>query len=232
MVRLQEDDGRSAQYASAETTGCNSEAVTWKTNVISPTCVKLRRYRSLNTGYNAGRSDCMVIAPLNQLWVMVNVYERDQSKVAMGQRMNIQFPFLQKTASGAVEYVASEVSKDSRAVQVRASIPNPDGSLKADMLVRAVLDVPPIAGQTVVPRLSMVVINGDDYVFVRNPADGAEEKEKRFERRKVTVAQENSDFVIVHNGLAAGEEVVTNGSLILAQLYEDLQMVNTGAPPL
>ncbi len=96
--------------------------------------------------------------------------------------------------------------------------------------VRAVLDVPALAGQTVVPRLSLVVINGDDYVFVRKAADGL--KEKRFERRKVTVAQENSDFVIIHNGLQAGEEVVTSGSLILAQLYEDLQMVNTGTPPL
>ncbi|WP_237170550.1 efflux RND transporter periplasmic adaptor subunit [Paludisphaera borealis] len=171
----------------------------------------------------------MVIAPVDKLWVMVNVYERDQSKVALGQRMTIQFPFLQKTAAGVVEYVASEVSKDSRAVQARASIPNPDGSLKADMLVRAVLDVPPIPGQTVVPRLSMVVINGDDYVFVRKRSESG--PEKRFERRKVVVAQESSDFVIIHNGLEAGEEVVTNGSLILAQLYEDLQMVNTGMPP-
>jgi cobalt-zinc-cadmium efflux system membrane fusion protein len=174
----------------------------------------------------------MVIAPLDQLWVTVNVYERDQSKVALGQRMNIQFPFLEQTASGVVEYVASEVSKDSRAVQVRASIPNPDGSLKADMLVRAVLDVPPEKGQTVIPRLSMVVINGDDYVFVRKRPEKGQGKEKNFERRKVAVAQENSDYVIIQNGLEAGEEVVTTGSLILAQLYEDLQTVNTGMPPL
>jgi cobalt-zinc-cadmium efflux system membrane fusion protein len=172
----------------------------------------------------------MVIAPLDQLWVTVNVYERDQSKVALGQRMSIQFPFLQQTASGVVEYVASEVSKDSRAVQVRASIPNTDGSLKADMLVRAVLDVPAETGQTVVPRLSMVVINGDPYVFVRERS--GEGPEKKFQRRKVDVAQENSDYVIIHKGLEAGEEVVTTGSLILAQLYEDLQTVNTGMPPL
>jgi membrane fusion protein, heavy metal efflux system len=171
----------------------------------------------------------MVIAPLDHLWVTVNVYERDQSKVAVGQQINIKFPFLQQTASGVVEYVSSEVSKDSRAVQVRASIPNPDRTLKADMLVRAVLDVPPVSGQTVVPRLSMVTISGDDYVFVRKTAENA--PAKRFERRKVNVAQENSDYVVIHNGLEAGEEVVTSGSLILAQLYEDHQMVDTGTHP-
>ena len=44
------------------------------------------------------------------------------------------------------------------------------------------------------------------------------------------MAQENSDFVVVASGLAAGEMVATSGSLILAQLYEDLQMVDTGMP--
>jgi len=171
----------------------------------------------------------MGIAPLDELWVWVNVYERDQGKVALGQRMIIQFPFLEQSAHGTVEFVASEVSRESRAVQARASIPNPGGRLKADMLVKAVLEVPPVKGQTVIPRLSMVVINGAEYVFVRKAAADSKGKHK-FERRTISVAQENSDFVVVATGLAAGEMVATTGSLILAQLHEDLQMVDTGMP--
>ncbi len=171
-----------------------------------------------------------IVAPLDQLWVSVNVYERDQAKVALGQRMNIQFPFLKQTFSGTVEYVSSEVSKDSRAIQVRASIPNPDRTLKADMLVRAVLDVPALEGQTLIPRISMVVINGEAYAFVRSPSTEGVENAKLFERRKIDVAQEHSAAVIVHSGLKAGEEVVTGGSLILSQIYEDLQMVASGMP--
>jgi cobalt-zinc-cadmium efflux system membrane fusion protein len=171
----------------------------------------------------------MVIAPLNELWVWVNVYERDQGKVALGQRMVIQFPFLEQPAYGKVEFVASEVSRESRAVQARASIPNPGGRLKSDMLVKAALEIPPVQGQTVVPRLAMVVINGDEYVFVRKSSSAAQGIDK-FERRKVVVTQENSDFVVIASGLDAGEMVATSGSLILAQLYEDLQMVATGMP--
>ncbi|WP_082858998.1 efflux RND transporter periplasmic adaptor subunit [Planctomyces sp. SH-PL62] len=173
----------------------------------------------------------MVIAPLNQLWVWVNVFERDQAKVALGQRMNIQFPFLDQTFAGTVEYVASEVSKESRAVQVRASIPNPDRTLKADMLVRAVLDVPSVEGQSVIPRVAMVMLHGEPFVFVRAPNAETDGKAKRFERRRIVVAQENADKVIVHEGLKAGEEIVSNGSLILAQRYEDLQIVASGMPP-
>jgi cobalt-zinc-cadmium efflux system membrane fusion protein len=171
----------------------------------------------------------MVIAPLNELWVWVNVFERDQGKVALGQRMVIQFPFLEQPAYGKVEFVASEVSRESRAVQARASIPNPGGRLKSDMLVKAALEIPPVKGQTVIPRLAMVVINGDEYVFVSKSHTGALGTDK-FERRKVVVTQENSDFVVIASGLAAGEMVATSGSLILAQLYEDLQMVATGMP--
>jgi len=171
----------------------------------------------------------MVIAPLDHLWVLVNVYELDQDKVAVGQTMEIQFPFLSQKIQGQVQYVANEVSKDTRAVKVRATIPNPGGGLKSDMLVKAILDIPPLPGQTVIPRLSMVALNGQGFVFVHKPGTSSSEPDK-FERRKIEVAQENSDQVVVARGLKPGEEVVTNGSLILSQLFEDLRTVATGLP--
>ena len=109
----------------------------------------------------------MVIAPLDHLFVWVNVYEADQARVAINQEMEIRFPYLDKTLVGKVEYVANEVSKDTRAIQIRASIPNVDGKLKAAMLVRATLKIPPEPGQTVIPRLAMVVMNGNEYAFVQ-----------------------------------------------------------------
>ena len=134
----------------------------------------------------------MVIAPLDHLWVLVNVYELDQDKVRVGQTMEIQFPFLEQKIQGKVQYVANEVSKDTRAVQVRATIPNPDGRLKSDMLVKAILDIPPVPGQTVIPRLAMVAINGSEYVFVRKSRpdsdaevkEGARKRRDKFERRQ------------------------------------------------
>jgi cobalt-zinc-cadmium efflux system membrane fusion protein len=170
----------------------------------------------------------LTIAPLEHLWVLANVYEVDQAKVALGQRMEIRFPFLQQTTHGTVEHVSSEVSRETRAVQIRASILNPGGKLKADMLVKVTLEVPPVKGQTYIPRQALVVINGVEYVFVKRAHDS--QGRDRFERRKVSVAQENSDFVVVATGLEAGETVASSGSLILAQLYEDLQMVQTGMP--
>ena len=49
------------------------------------------------------QSVLMVIAPLDHLWVEVNVYERDQDKVKVGQTMEINFPFLAETIQGKVQ---------------------------------------------------------------------------------------------------------------------------------
>lgn len=176
----------------------------------------------------------MVIAPLDHLWVWVNVYEKDQDKVHLGQAMEIQFPFSDQKIIGRVDYVAPAVSKDTRAVRVRASIPNPDAKLKSEMFVKAVLQIQAMKGYTVIPRLAMVAINGSEYAFVRVPhaKDESEEETRtdRFKRVGIKIALENADDVIVAEGLSPGDEVVTNGSLILSQLYEDQAMVVTGLP--
>jgi len=171
----------------------------------------------------------MVIAPLDHLFVWVNVYEADQVKVKIGQEMEIRFPYLNETVLGQVQYVAPEVSKDTRAIKIRATVPNVDGKLKSDMLVRAGVDIPPVSGWTTIPRLAMVVMNGHEYAFVRDEKASSKGVEK-FERRHLEIAEEREDHVVVAKGLEAGDRVASNGSLLLAQLFEDQQMLATGMP--
>jgi len=192
--------------------------------VISRTVVPGNFYESTDT--------LMEIAPLDHLHVWVNVYELDQDKVRVGQGMEIQFPYLALTIQGRVDYVAPEVSKETRAVKIRAVIPNADARIKSDMLVKALLEIPPLPGQTVVPRLSMVSLSGGEYVFLKVPRPAGDKSRgvdvECFQRVKIQVAQENTDSVVVASGLKAGQEVVTNGSLILSQLHEDQEMTVTG----
>lgn len=192
--------------------------------LITRTVVPGNYYESTDT--------LMEIAPLDHLHVWANVYELDQDKVRVGQGMEIQFPYLARTIQGRVDYVSPEVSKETRAVKIRAVIPNADARIKSDMLVKALLEIPPLPGQTVIPRLSMVSISGTEYVFLRVPRPAGDkakgEEVSCFERVKIRVEQENTDSVVVSAGLKAGQEVVTNGSLILSQLHEDQEMTVTG----
>jgi cobalt-zinc-cadmium efflux system membrane fusion protein len=167
----------------------------------------------------------MVISPMDKLWVWGNVYEKDQGQVHLGQTWEIQFPYLDLTSKGKVEHIDARVDPGTRTLKIRAAIDNPTKELKAGQLVKAVLQIPPVAGQTVIPRNAMAVVNGENCCFIQVADDP-----DKFERRLLELDQENHDYVVVKRGLVAGQKVVTNGSLILSQLYEDQSTVDSGTP--
>jgi len=165
----------------------------------------------------------LVIASIEELWVWGHVYERDLPNVRQGLPWEVQFPFTHESVAGTVEYVSNQVDPQTHAVRIRGSIPNRDGGFKSDQLVRVIVKCPPKPGNTVIPRRAVVTSAGDCFVFVQRP--GAADT---FDRRSVSVEHEFSDHVIVTKGLDPGEHVVTTGSLIMTQLYEDRRAVETG----
>lgn len=167
----------------------------------------------------------LIISPLDRLWVWGNVFESDLDLVKIGQSWLIRFPFLEQKILGKVEYVSNRVDPNTHAVRIRTSIPNPEGRLKSDMLVRGMLEIPPVPGRTVVPRTALIVDDGHFYVFVRVPNEPG-----GFMRHTVTIAQEKDDHAVIEEGLKAGDDVVSVGALILAQIYENRKTSQTGAP--
>jgi membrane fusion protein, heavy metal efflux system len=170
----------------------------------------------------------LTISPMTELWVWGNVFESDQDKVHLRQNCDILFRHTNRKFPGQVESIANGVDPDTRALRIRASIPNPAHDLAAGMQVQVTLQIPPLEGDTVIPRNALAVINGEYYAFVVK--EGTEEHADKFERRKLEIEQENTDLVVVKKGLKSGEKVVSNGSLILSQLYEDQSTVDTGLP--
>ena len=167
----------------------------------------------------------MVISPMDKLWVWGNVFEKDQSEVFLGQTWEVQFPYLDEKIEGHVEHISTRVDPVTRTLKIRATIPNPGRQFKAEMLVKVILRIPPIPGHTVIPRNAMSVINREHCVFIQRPGNP-----DKFERRVIDVDQERFDQVVVKSGIKPGEKVVSNGSLILSQLYEDESTLNTGLP--
>ncbi len=167
----------------------------------------------------------MTIAPLDHLWVRGSVSELDAEKVQVDQKLKVIFPFSDKTIDARVAYIDKAIDAESRSAKFRTRISNLDGQLKAGMFVRMMLEIPPTTGRTLIPRVAMVSVDRFDYVFVKKQG-----KPDQFERRQVFAAKENNDIVIVeprskeHPGLVPGEQVVTTGSLILEQMFEDRVM--------
>jgi cobalt-zinc-cadmium efflux system membrane fusion protein len=179
--------------------------------------------------YYDSNDELMVIAPLDHLWVWGNVSELDAEKVEVGQKLEIVFPFSDRSIDAQVKYIDKAIDPETRSAKFRTTIGNPGGRLKAGMFVKVLAHIAPRPGRTVIPRSSMVSFDRNDYVFVKKPG-----KTARFERRSIFVAKESNDLVIVaepsggHRGLTPGEEVASVGSLILEQMYEDRNMAVGG----
>lgn len=104
---------------------------------------------------------------------------------------------------GTVASIDTRLDPVSRAVQVRALIPNADGKLKPGMFMS--VDLKRDRGDVLVaPEQAIVPEGSNQYVFV--VSDGVAEK------RQVQLGRRIPGFVVIANGLIAGEAIITEGT--------------------
>lgn len=108
-----------------------------------------------------------------------------------------------RSFTGRVSSVDSRVDPASRAVTVRADIPNAEGLLKPGMFMTVTLRRAAEA-QVIVPEQALVPELGKVFVFVV-AAD-------RVQRREITLGARRPGDVQVVSGLAAGERVIVEGT--------------------
>jgi len=150
------------------------------------------------------------IINLSQVWIDANVFEKDLQRVRPGQEVKLTVPaFPQTTFSGRVIFVDSVVNPETRTVNVRTEVANPDGRLKPDMFanVQIVTDVNRAAIS--IPQSAILNDEGKTVVFV---ADG-----NGYKKRQVQAGIQNNDRVEIVDGLNAGDKVVVKGNYLLLE---------------
>jgi cobalt-zinc-cadmium efflux system membrane fusion protein len=150
-----------------------------------------------------------VVTDPSRVWVLFDVPESEAAQVRVGQELDVKLDG-SAAAQAKVEQVADALDAQTRALRVRASLPNPDRRLKGEMFVRGVLHLPADAGQPTLPADAALLIRGRYVVFVQTGAG-------RFERRPVKVVESGPGQVRVLEGLKPGEHVVVQGALLLQQ---------------
>jgi len=80
------------------------------------------------------------VADLSQVWVKLDAYESDLAWIRYGQQ--VQFTtesYPGETFRGWISFLDPVLDSVTRTVKVRVEVPNPDGKLKPEMFVRAVV---------------------------------------------------------------------------------------------
>ncbi|MEP7240408.1 MAG: efflux RND transporter periplasmic adaptor subunit [Devosia sp.] len=141
--------------------------------------------------------------------ILVNFWvpERYSSQISSGQAVSAESSALPgKSFSGTVTAIDNQIDPASRTLQVQATIPNPDGIIKAGMSFNVDLN---FAGEsfTAVDPLSIQWSTQGAYVWKVVDAKAV--------KGMVEIIQRNSDGVLVKGDVKPGDQVVTQGVLQL-----------------
>jgi len=108
---------------------------------------------------------------------------------------------------GEVKSINSRVDPVTRSIEVRALLPNPDGSIIPGILMQVDL-LRNTRQALLIPEASLLPLADKQYVMVRVNIDGKDTVEKR----QVKIGLRLPGYVEILDGLSAGEQVVTHGN--------------------
>lgn len=105
---------------------------------------------------------------------------------------------------GRLNFVDVQFNQGTDTVQVRATLPNPQGILVNGQLVTVVVETAQPQAALVIPQQAVQIDQAGRYVL-------KVDAESKVQVQRITVGAEQEGYYVVTNGLAQGERVITEG---------------------
>jgi membrane fusion protein (multidrug efflux system) len=105
---------------------------------------------------------------------------------------------------GRLNFVDVQVNQGTDTVQVRATLPNPQGLLVDGQLVTVVVETAKPQAALVIPQQAVQIDQAGRFVL---KVDGA----NRVQVQRITIGPERDGYYVVTNGLTEGDRVITEG---------------------
>jgi len=159
-----------------------------------------------------------VISDLSQLWLWVDVFEKDIAKIVVGQPITVRVASWPDYAFyGKVDYISQVVNPQTRSIQVRCQLDNTELKLLPGMHAQVSIRNNNTQPSLLIP-LSAVITEGDKhYAFVKVGAD-------RYRWQEVILGMRFEKQAMLLSGLSKGSQVVSNGALALRR---DMLLLNS-----
>ncbi|MBN3923258.1 efflux RND transporter periplasmic adaptor subunit [Nostoc sp. NMS4] len=160
--------------------------------------------------FNDAGGKLMTIVNDSRLFATANIYEKDLSKVRIGERIRLKVASVSdRTFSGQISRIGTVVEGETRVVPVQAEIDNSRGQLKPGMFAELeVLTDQTSSAISAIPTSAVVDANGKKVVYVQSG--------NAYQTVEVTLGQTSGDMVEVKTGLFEGDMIVTQRA---PQLY-------------
>jgi len=157
----------------------------------------------------AGSSACFTIADTSRMWVMAQLFGDELAAVKNGDAATVDTGADGTKIDGKVTNVGAVVDPDTRSVEARVLVDNPDGALRRQMYVRVQIRSSEAQEGLLVP-VSAVLRDDENLPFVYvAAADGG------YAQRPVTLGARVGDRFVISVGLHADDKVVVDGAIFL-----------------
>ena len=168
--------------------------------------------RGVNLGQVVGLGqDLFTVTDLSTVWVEGSVLEDDFSVVRVGSHATITTPAHPgRIYRGVVDYIEPRLDPQTRTAKVRVTIENPGLALRMGMYVDLAFTNVQAGKVVIAPKAAIQRVASDSVVYLPVAL-----KEGRFLQRVVRLDEESGGGFRVLEGLAQGDTVVTEGSVLL-----------------
>ncbi|MBX3712685.1 MAG: efflux RND transporter periplasmic adaptor subunit [Lysobacter sp.] len=142
---------------------------------------------------------------ISRVYVDFPLPESQLSRIGAGQRVDARaVAYPDQRFEGIVQTIDARIDPATRAVQVRADLPNPQRLLRPGMLINV-----EIAGAErsalLLPEIAVTQVGRDSFVFRVNDRNGVEQV-------KVVVAARRGGQAEIVEGLSVGDRIVVDGT--------------------
>lgn len=151
----------------------------------------------------------MSVAPLDQVWVEVEIFERQIFQVHPGLPATLTLDFLPgRVWQGQVDYIYPALDAKTRTLKVRLRFDNADHSLKPNMYSQVTLRATSPDHALLVPREAVIRTGRMDRVVV-DLGDGF------YKSIQVKTGRRDDHNIEILSGLEAGDKIVSSAQFLL-----------------
>jgi len=149
------------------------------------------------------------IADLSSVWAMINIYESDISRVQAGNSVSLStLAYPDQVFTGRIEKIYNMVDQDSKVMNARVVVANPNFLLKPGMLGTVKVSASSGVDLPVVNSRAVIFDENKNYVLLLDAAN-------KVHIREIEIGHKTADKIYIKKGIYAGDRVIASKQVFL-----------------
>ncbi|RZJ90804.1 MAG: efflux RND transporter periplasmic adaptor subunit [Chryseobacterium sp.] len=154
------------------------------------------------------------VADLSNVWAMINIYESDISRVKPGDEVNLStLSYPEQVFKGKIDKIYNLIDQDSKVMNARVVIANPNFLLKPGMLGTVKVSASSGVNLPVVNARAVIFDENKNYVLVLN-------SDNKVRIQEIEIGRKTANRIFISKGVQAGDRVIASKQVFL---FENLK---------